>query len=194
MKTNVLLTISYDGTDFFGYQVQPNKRTVQSELENAIFRLTGEEVKTVASGRTDSGVHAVGQKVNFITTSTIPSEKFCDALNTFLPSDVRVIDSKKVSLNFNARYSAKNKTYEYNCYFSKTNLPLKDRYAVKIPTNVDINLIKNALKILEGTHDFKWFMASGSSVKDTVRVIYKASVTKVKGGIKFTFTGNGFFI
>ena len=192
MKTNVLLTVSYDGTNFFGYQVQPNKRTVQSELESAIYRLTGENVKTVASGRTDSGVHALGQKVNFITLSSIPSEKFCEALNTFLPSDVRVLESKKVDLDFNARYSAKNKTYEYSVYFSKTALPLKDRYAVKIPYEVDLDLIKQGLKVLEGTHDFKCFLASGSSVKNTVRTIYKATVKKTKNGLKFTFTGNGF--
>ncbi|MBO5713339.1 MAG: tRNA pseudouridine(38-40) synthase TruA [Clostridia bacterium] len=192
MKTNVLLTLSYDGTNFYGYQVQPNKRTVQSELEKAIFSLTGETVKTVASGRTDSGVHAVDQKVNFITSSTIPAEKFCDALNVYLPSDVKVLKSKKVSKTFNARYSAKKKTYVYNCYFSKIALPLEDRYAVKIPEKVDVNLIKQGITILQGTNDYKCFLASGSSVKNTVRTIYKASVTKTKNGLKFTFTGNGF--
>ena len=190
--TNILLTVSYDGTDFFGYQVQPNKRTVQSELENAILKLTGESVKTVASGRTDSGVHALGQKVNFKTASTIPPTKFCEALNALLPGDVKVLSSKKVSDNFNARYSAKQKTYSYQCYFSKFNEPLKDRYAVKIPYQVDFNLINSACEILQGTHDFKCFLASGSSVKDTVRTIYKAKAVKVKGGVKFTFTGNGF--
>ena len=189
---NILLNISYDGTDFFGYQVQPNKRTVQSELENAIFVLTGEKVKTIASGRTDSGVHAKKQAVNFHTQSKIPPTKFCDALNSLLPSDVKVISSKKVDGDFNARYCAKNKTYEYYCYFSKTDQPLLGRYAVKIPYEVDFNLIRETLKLFEGEHDFKCFLASGSSVKDTVRTIFKATATKTKGGIKFTFTGNGF--
>lgn len=193
MKTsNILLTVSYDGTNFYGYQVQPNKRTVQSELENAIFRLTGEKVKTVASGRTDSGVHALDQKVNFKTFSKIPPEKFTDALNAFLPSDVKVLNSKKVSDTFSARYSAKKKTYVYKCYLSKLNMPLNDRYMVKIPYEIDISLIKTACKVLEGTHDFRCFLASGSSVKDTVRTIYKASVIKKGNELKFSFTGNGF--
>jgi tRNA pseudouridine38-40 synthase len=189
---NILLNISYDGTDFFGYQVQPNKRTVQSELENAIFVLTGEKVKTIASGRTDSGVHAKKQAVNFHTQSKIPPTKFCDALNSLLPSDVKVVSSKKVDGDFNARYCAKNKTYEYYCYFSEIDQPLLGRYAVKIPYEVDFNLKRETLKLFEGEHDFKCFLASGSSVKDTVRTIYKAKAVKVKGGVKFTFTGNGF--
>lgn len=189
---NVLLTVSYDGTDFCGYQVQPDKRTVQSELESALLKVTGKECKTVASGRTDSGVHALNQKVNFKTDSNIPPEKFKDALNTVLPTDVKIISSKRVRENFSARYSAKKKTYIYNCYFSKIDLPLKSRYAVKIPYSVDINLINNACKVLEGEHDFKCFLSSGSSVKGTVRTIYKAKAVKVKGGLKFVFTGNGF--
>ena len=189
---NVLLTVSYDGTDFCGYQIQPDKRTVQSELESALLKVTGKECKTVASGRTDSGVHALNQKVNFKTDSNIPPEKFKDALNTVLPYDVKIISSKRVRENFSARYSAKKKTYIYNCYFSKIDLPLKSRYAVKIPYSVDINLINNACKALEGEHDFKCFLSSGSSVKGTVRTIYKAKAVKVKGGLKFVFTGNGF--
>ena len=189
---NVLLTVSYDGTDFCGYQVQPDKRTVQSELESALLKVTGKECKTVASGRTDSGVHALNQKVNFKTDSNIPPEKFKDALNTVLPTDVKIISSKRVRENFSARYSAKKKTYIYNCYFSKIDLPLKSRYAVKIPYSVDINLINNACKVLEGEHDFKCFLSSGSSVKGTVHTIYKVKAVKVKGGLKFVFTGNGF--
>lgn len=189
---NVLLTVSYDGTDFCGYQIQPDKRTVQSELESALLKVTGKECKTVASGRTDSGVHALCQKVNFKTDSNIPPEKFKDALNTVLPTDLKIISSKRVSENFSARYNAKKKTYIYNCYFSKIDLPLKSRYAVKIPYSVDINLINNACKVLEGEHDFKCFLSSGSSVKGTVRTIYKAKAVKVKGGLKFVFTGNGF--
>ena len=189
---NVLLTLSYDGTDFCGYQIQPNKRTVQGALEDALFTLTGEKVKTVASGRTDSGVHALSQKVNFKTTSTIPPQKFQEALNALLPSDVKVLKSQMVADNFNARYNAKSKTYIYKVYFSSVDEPLKSRYAVKIHNELDITLMKNACKILEGTHDFKCFLSSGSSVKDTVRTIYSAKIKNVKGGLEFSFTGNGF--
>lgn len=190
--TNILLTVSYDGTNFCGYQVQPNKRTVQSELENAITLVTGEAVKTVASGRTDSGVHAYGQAVNFKTYSTIPAEKFATALNTVLPGDVKVLSSEKVPLDFNARFSAKRKTYEYSCYVSSVIKPLKDRYSTRIQTEVDINLIENACKVLVGEHDFKCFLSSGSSVKTTTRTIYEATVVKNGENLTFTFTGNGF--
>ena len=115
---NVLLTISYDGTDFCGYQIQKKGRTVESELKSAIKTLTGEDVKMVASGRTDSGVHAKGQVVNFWTNSQIPPEKYAPALNAILASDVRVLKSKKVNDSFNARYSAKKKTYKYSLYFT----------------------------------------------------------------------------
>ena len=190
--TNVLLTVSYDGTNFCGYQVQPNKRTVQSELEKAINLVTGEAVKTVASGRTDSGVHAYGQAVNFKTNSTIPPEKFATALNTVLPNDVKVLKSIQVNEDFNARYSAKRKTYEYSCYLSNVIEPLKDRYSTRITSEVDINLIKNACSVLLGEHDFKCFLSSGSSVKTTVRTIYEASVNQNGNNLTFSFTGNGF--
>ena len=91
----VLLTVAYDGTDFCGYQVQPNLRTVEEELENALYKLLKKETKTVASGRTDSGVHALNQKVHFETDATIPASKYKEALNSLLPSDVKVVSSKK---------------------------------------------------------------------------------------------------
>ena len=109
---NIKLTITYDGTEFCGYQIQPNKRTVEQEIKTAIKKLTGEDTTIVASGRTDSGVHAKGQVVNFLTNSTIEPNKFYLALNSLLPSDIRVISSCKVSENFNSRYSAKKKTYK----------------------------------------------------------------------------------
>lgn len=190
---NVLLTVSYDGTDFCGYQVQPEKRTVQGVLDEALYSLTGERVKTTASGRTDSGVHALAQKVNFKTNSVIPPEKFAAALNSILPPDVKVLDSKAVADDFNARYSAKRKTYVYSVYFSKYDEPLKRRYAVKIPYNdLDISAMKTAAEVLKGTHDFKCFLSSGSSVKDTVRTLYSVKIVKKKNGLDFSFTGNGF--
>ena len=112
----ILLTLSYDGTDFCGYQIQPNGRTVEEVLENALYTLTGEKIKTYASGRTDSGVHAVCQKVHFDTQSSIPASNFASALNAILPSDVKVSNSKKVKDTFNARYLAKKKTYKYSLY------------------------------------------------------------------------------
>ena len=189
---NVLLKISYDGTNFLGYQIQDKGRTVESELKNAVKKLTGEDVKMVASGRTDSGVHAKGQVVNFWTNAKIPAEKYAPALNGLLDSDVRVLTSKRVSDSFNARYSAKKKTYKYSCYTGKVENPLKSRYSVLLKNDIDIEKIKSATKIIEGTHDFKCFCSSGSSVKTTVRTVYKISVVKKSSDITFSVTGNGF--
>lgn len=189
---NVLLTITYDGTDFCGYQVQPNKRTVESELNLALKTVLGKEVKTVASGRTDSGVHALSQKVNFQTDSSIPVEKFPMALNRVLPSDIKVVSAKRVAENFNARYSAKRKTYKYSCYFSQMEEPLKLRYAVCLKYPLDIDKMKEVAKAFEGEHDFKCCLASGSSIKTTVRTVYSVKIQKKGKNLDFFVTGNGF--
>ena len=188
----ILLTVAYDGTDFCGYQRQIDKRTVQSELENALFKLLNEEVKTVASGRTDSGVHALNQKVHFETSVNIPPEKFCDALNGLLPSDVKILSSKKVANTFSARYSAKKKTYKYSLYFASCENPLYSRYKTLLKYPLNYNKIEKACKIIEGEHDFKCFLASGSSVKDTVRTVYKIKMVKKGNLLDFYVTGNGF--
>lgn len=188
----VLLTVTYDGTDFCGYQVQPNKRTVESEINKALKTLLNEDVKTVASGRTDSGVHAAKQKVHFDTASNIPANKFMEALNSLLPSDIKIVSSKKVSDSFNARYSAKRKTYKYSCYFGAFENPLLSRYKTLLKSGVDVQKMKLASSVLVGEHDFKCFLASGSSVKDTVRTIYSIKIVKKGDFLDFYVTGNGF--
>lgn len=188
----VLLTVCYDGSDFCGYQVQPNGRTVEEELNKAIKKVTGEDVKSVASGRTDSGVHALCQKVHFDTKSTIPPESFAPALNAVLPSDVKIVKSKKVSSTFNARYSAKRKTYRYSLYVSDFENPIYSRYKTLIKSMPDISLMKECAKIIEGTHDYKSFVSSGSSVKDTVRTVYSVKIVKKGNFLDFYVCGNGF--
>ncbi len=188
----ILLTVSYDGTDFNGYQVQPNGRTVEETLNDAIFRLTGERVKSIASGRTDSGVHALCQKVHFDTNSNIPPKNFAFALNSILPSDVKILKSERVGDNFNARYSAKKKTYRYSFYIGAFEEPMQSRYKTLINSAPDVSLMKKGAKIIEGEHDFKCFLASGSSVKDTVRTVYSIKITKKGKFIDVYVTGNGF--
>ena len=188
----VLLTVMYDGTNFCGYQVQPNKRTVEEEINNAIYKITGEKVKSIASGRTDSGVHALGQKVHFDTCSNIPCKSFLKALNGVLPSDIRVLNSKRVKDDFNARYSAKEKTYVYSLYYGETENPLKSRYKTYINKPLDIEKMKMAAKVLVGTNDYKCFLASGSSVKDTVRTIYSIKIIKKGKDVDIKVSGNGF--
>ncbi len=188
----VLLKIAYDGTDFSGYQVQPGKRTVESELKSALYSLLKEDVKLVASGRTDSGVHAIAQHVHFDTLTKIPPTKIKDALNSLLPSDLRVISSKKVVDDFSARYSCKQKTYRYSCYFSKVENPLLERYKTILKYPLDIDKMISASKVLEGEHDFKCLLKTGSSVKTTVRTIYSIKIVKRGSGLDFYVTGNGF--
>ncbi len=189
----ILLTISYDGTDFCGYQVQPNERTVQSELETALFKITQKNVQTVASGRTDSGVHALNQKVHFDYEGGMSPNNFVPALNSLLPSDIRVKSAKKVKDSFSARYSAKQKTYLYKCRLDSVENPLENRYCVYLKSGeIDYKKIEECCKLLEGTHDFKCFLSSGSSVKDTVRTIYKIQIKKSGNKLDFLVTGNGF--
>ncbi len=188
----ILLTISYDGTEFCGYQIQPNKRTVEEELEKALEKLLGKRVKTVASGRTDSGVHALNQKVHFDSDAKIPPQKYAEALNSLLPSDVKVVSSKRVKSDFNARYSAKNKTYRYSLYFGKVENPMLSRYKTLLKYPLDLEKIKSACKLIEGEHDFKCFLASGSSVKNTVRTVYSIKVVKKGNLLDFYVKGNGF--
>ena len=188
----IKLVISYDGTDYCGWQRQKNKPSIQEVLENAVFSVTKERVTVTASGRTDAGVHAAGQVAVFKTDATVPPEKFCKALNVFLPSDIKVLRSEKADDGFHPVKSAKRKTYEYTLYYSPVPLPLKERYAVNIDKRPDIALMKKAAEKLVGEHDFKAFSATGSSVKTTVRTVYAADVEERGDEIKIAVTGNGF--
>lgn len=121
----IMMTVSYDGTDFFGWQCQSDKRTVQGEIEKALFTVTGEKIRITASGRTDSGVHAAGQVCHFDCTCAIPPEKFSACLNTVLPSDVKILSSVKADDTFDCNRQAKKKTYCYSLYISGVQNPLK---------------------------------------------------------------------
>ncbi len=189
---NVKLTVSYDGTAYCGWQLQKNGISVAETLNAAIERVTGEKVRVVGSGRTDAGVHAEGQVACFRTDAAIPPEKFYKAINAFLPPDVRVLKSERVADDFHPVKNAKKKTYEYSAYFSRTELPLKDRYAIKLDDNVNAAAMEKAAKLLVGEHDFKSFCSTGSSVKTTVRTIYSFDVKRENENVKFTVTGNGF--
>lgn len=188
----ISMVIAYDGTAYCGWQVQKNEITVQSEVERALKELTGEEIKVTASGRTDAGVHALGQVISFETNSTILPKNFYKALNTVLPSDIKALSSKLENEGFNARYTAKRKTYIYSIYQGNSENPLKERYATYIPYKLDIEKMQLALNKILGRHDFKAFQASGSSVVDTVREIYEAKAYFENGEIKISVTGNGF--
>ena len=189
----VKLTVSYDGTNYCGWQVQPNGITVQEKLEQAIFELTGEKVRVTGSGRTDAGVHAKGQVAHFsVQKATVPAEKYYLALNPFLPDDIKVLSSERVEESFNACTTAKRKTYAYSLYVSQVALPLKERFATRIEKAPDIAKMQQVASVFIGEHDFKGFCASGSGVKTTVRTIYSIDIVEDNGDIKVSITGNGF--
>ena len=188
----IKLTLEYDGTDYCGWQVQPNGVTVQQRVQEALKALTGEDITVTASGRTDSGVHAAGQVAHFDTNSTIPPEKFAAALNSMLPSDIRALCSEMADDGFNARFCAKKKTYRYSAYLSDTTRPLWDRYSCRLSFSPDVLAMKRAARLFIGTHDFHAFMASGREVKDTVRTIYSSEIETEGDFITFTVCGNGF--
>lgn len=188
----IKLVLAYDGTDFCGWQTQKNGKSVQSALETAIKSLTGESVKVVASGRTDAGVHAEGQVAHFDTNSTVPPENFYKAINVYLPPEVRVLKSERAAEDFNARKSAKKKTYEYNFYVAEVENPLKERYALKICELPDMEKMQRAAALFVGEKNFKAFCATGSSAQTTVRTVYDVKVEKTESGFKIAVTGGGF--
>ena len=190
---NIKLTIEYDGKDFNGWQKQPDKLNIQGTIEKAIEAVTGEIVELNASGRTDAGVHAWGQVANFKTNSKIPIEKIPIALNTKLKKSIRVKNAEEVEDRFHSRLNCKKKTYRYVINNTEFASAIYRNLEYHIPQKLNINKMKEAVKFFEGEHDFKAFKASGTSSKSSVRIIYKAEITKNKDGrIFIELTGNGF--
>ena len=192
-----VLKIAYDGTTFAGWQRQKNALSVQECLENAIQTALGVDVRVTGSGRTDAGVHAAGQVCHFdLENDSVPPEKMPDCLNRFLPPEIRAIEGWAAVDGFDSNRSAKRKTYCYSLYVSEREMPLKERYAVRIDNAPTLEKLQEAAQLFEGEHDFKAFCASGSSVKTTVRTVYEVRVEELQsfGGrdLKIYVTGNGF--
>ncbi len=192
MVRNIKLTIAYDGTAYHGWQTQAGKATIQETTENAIMTITKQKVDLIGSGRTDSGVHALGQVANFKADFGIEEDKIKIALNANLPKDIRVIKSEDVPLEFHARFDAHRKTYLYQIYNDRVNSPFYCNYSYFVPSLLDIEKMEAASRLLIGSHDFKGFMASGSEVKTTVRTIYDFNIVKNDKIISLYVTGNGF--
>ena len=190
---NIKLTIEYDGKDFNGWQKRPTKLNIQGEIERAIKQITGEEVDLTASGRTDAGVHALGQVANFKTNSNIPIEKIPIALNSNLKKSIVIKSAEEVEERFHSRLNCKRKTYRYIINNSKYGTAIYRNLETHIPMKLDIQKMQEAVKYFEGEHDFKAFKASGTSSKSSVRTIYKAEVMETGNErIYIELTGNGF--
>jgi len=189
----VLLTIQYYGANYHGWQIQPNKQTVQQTLEDAIFKALGERCETFASGRTDAGVSAWGQCAHFDTNTKIKPSKIAYAINQYLPDDISITKSEQVADDFNARFDVVKKCYEYSFYASTVNNPLLDMTFARIRTDFDYDKASKACKYFLGEHDFVGFSSSGRQTKTTVRTIYDIHLDDLgENKYKLTVVGNGF--
>lgn len=200
----ILLTIEYKGTNFSGWQVQPRKRTIQGEIQSALFLLFGEKITIFGSGRTDSGVHALGQTAHFEVNLPLFNKKFSKndknkfnqfvvALNSILPNDIKILKAKKVASHFHARYNVKEKIYLYKMQ-TNTNKPssLLNELAGTCKYNLDIEKIREGAKYLIGEHDFTSFSNSNTKVENFIRTINYIKIKKESDIITFKISGNGF--
>ncbi len=189
---NIKLIIEFDGTDFCGSQVQTRGRTVQGEMEQAIETVTGQQLRIIGCSRTDSGVHGRNYVLNFKCETTIPPDRFLYPLNDVLPPDIRVKASSEAPLDFHSRKDAISKTYSYTFRSGRVEFPLTSRYESLEKLDPSYEKMKEAASGFLGTHDFKAFRSTGSSVQSTVRTIHHIDIQEADGRFILTITGNGF--
>lgn len=175
------LTLAYDGSQFVGWQVQPSGRSVQAVVEKALRRLTGETIRIRAAGRTDSGVHALGQVISFSTASSIPTARFPQALQTHLPEDITVRSARDVPESFHATYSAVGKQYRYVIYNGRRMLPFLRHYAFPYRGPLDVAAMHDAAQAFLGTHDFRSFETQWPNKATSVRTVTACSVRRTGG-------------
>ena len=178
---NIRLTLAYDGTEYVGWQVQPNGVSIQSKVAAAIEMLTGEPVKLIAAGRTDSGVHALGQVANFETGCTIPCDNIRTGLQNFLPDDIVVREATEVAPDFHATYSAKRKKYRYVIHNSRVRDPFVRKYAYHFRGRLDAEAMHQAAQGLLGTHDFRCFESQFPNKATSVRTVMDVRVERYGG-------------
>ncbi|MBE6769286.1 MAG: tRNA pseudouridine(38-40) synthase TruA [Ruminococcaceae bacterium] len=188
----VLLKISYDGTNYCGWQVQPNGKAVQETLQDALEEMLKERVNLTGCSRTDAGVHAREFYCHFDCNESIPTAAFVPGLNRLLPDDIAVLSAIDVAPDFHARYSAKGKKYVYVIDNGIVADPLLSRYALHIKNPLSIEKMNTLCSALVGTHDFKSFSSSKRTVTDTVRTISECGVEKKDNLVLLSVTGNGF--
>jgi len=178
---NIRLTLAYDGSEFSGWQTQPGRRTVQGELEAAIRSLTGETVRVLSAGRTDAGVHALGQTASFLTASTIPAAKWRPALQSRLPADIVIRESVFAPDDFHATYSARSKRYRYLLRESRLDDPFLRRYAWRVGVPLDDAAMRAAAADLLGTHDFRCFETDWPNKATSVRTVLDVDLRRLDG-------------
>lgn len=189
----VLLVCRYDGSNYYGFQVQPNHITVQEVIEKSLKRIhKGEDIRIHMSGRTDSGVHAYMQPIFFDTTLSLPEESWIRSVNAYLPKDVRIIGAKIVPDDFHVRYNSINKTYEYKLCLSRYVDPFMVNYVGHYPLRFDYDRAKECLDYFIGEHDFSAFCSKNSSVEDKTRTILDFTMSRAGDIVTFEIKGDGF--
>ena len=188
----IKLIISYDGTRYGGWQLQKNAPSIQGELENVLKTLTGKRIVVQSAGRTDAGVHALGQTAHFDYSGSIPPQKLPFVFNSMLPKDIRVTGAWEVSDDFHARYDAKGKRYIYTIYNSPHSSALLYNRTMHVPQALEFQKMRAAAQYIIGTHDFKAFCAAGSYVKSTVRTVSRLEIAEELPLIRIIIEGNGF--
>ena len=191
-KRNLLLKIQYDGTNYHGYQIQPEVITIQKVVENVLCSITGEEVHINGCSRTDAGVHAVEYACSFVTSFPIPAERFHIVINNKLPSDIRAISCVEVSDDFHARFDTVAKTYRYKINCISEPEVFTRNYEWQIKQKLDVQAMKDACGYFVGEHDFRSFMTSGAQVETTVREIYSLNVVEKENIVEVYIRANGY--
>ncbi len=192
-EKNFKLTIEYDGTAFSGWQIQKNSRTIQGEIEKAIFVMTKQKIILTGAGRTDAGVHALAQVANFICDTDLEPDSFFRGLNSLLPDDIVIKNCEYIYDKFHSRYDAKGKIYRYKILNTKLPTAIGRNYVWFIKKPLDFNSMKEAVFFLIGTKDFKSFEGSGSPRKSTIRKVTRAELTQEKDNIiQFEIEADGY--
>jgi tRNA pseudouridine38-40 synthase len=189
---NIRLTVSYDGTNYHGWQSQPNAVSVEDTVRGAVERILDHKVKLYAGGRTDAGVHALGQVVNFFTAKGIGHDGLVRGLNSLLPQDVRVRDGRDEDGTFQARYSARSKTYVYCILNRADGSPFLSRYVLHAPYSLDVPAMREAVRLIRGAHDFSAFKKKNEAYKSAVREVTRAGIATKQGMVFVVVEANGF--
>lgn len=195
MSYNYKLIIAYDGTQYCGWQMQPNGVTVQELLQKNIAIILRQDVVVIGSGRTDAGVHALGQVAHFHFSDRINLYRFHASINGLLPADIRVKEVVEAPLDFHAQYSAMGKIYHYHIHLDRVADPFQRLYCLHVKEKIDIDKLKEAARQFLGTHDFTAFANeahSGCAAHDAVRTLFRLDIVEQSGGIRLEFEGDGF--
>lgn len=188
----MMLVVAYEGTNYCGWQIQPNGITIEEVLNRELSRILKEEIKVIGASRTDAGVHAMGNVAVFDTNARIPGDKVAFALNQSLPEDIRIQCSKEVAADFHPRHCNTRKTYEYCIYNHRFDHPIGRQFRYFVHRPLDVEEMQRAADGLVGTHDYKSFCNIHTHVEDTVRTIYQCRVLKQGNEITIRIEGNGF--